>query len=100
MMRPIVTDAAWSLCLLVTTVSCAKVLEPIETLWGVGRPKEPWGSVSLQSKGQFGGISQPTVKYRELAVFPSIRALRDTAILMIQVLQQSTTSNFVQYLAA
>jgi len=59
MMRPIVTDAAWSLCLLVTTVSCAKVLEPIETLWGVGRPKEPWGLYPSRARDNSGASPSP-----------------------------------------
>jgi len=57
-MRPIVTDVAWSVCLLVTAVSCAKTDEPIETPFGTWTkdsrgPEETWvrtGSPDLPRK--------------------------------------------------
>ena len=57
-MRPIATDAAWSVCLLFTTTSFTKTTEPIEVPFGIWtrvkesftrwRPGLPNGSGSLK----------------------------------------------------
>ena len=50
-MRPIVTDVPWpvSVCLLVTTVSCAKMAEPVEMLfWG----RVVWTQLTMCRWGQ------------------------------------------------
>jgi len=73
-MRPIITDAAWSIgvsvCLLVTTVSCAKADKPIEMPLGtrtrVGTRNDVLGGggVRIAPEGDviWGG---PSMKYTE-----------------------------------
>ena len=48
-MRPIARVEAWSVCPLVTTISCAKTVEPVELLFGV------WTRVGLRNH-VLGGI--------------------------------------------
>jgi len=59
-MRPIITDVAWSVCLLVTTMSCSKSTEPTESPFGawtwVGPRNHVLGGVPVtpQETGSFG----------------------------------------------
>jgi len=69
-MWPIVTDKAWSVCVLITIMSCAKTYEPTEMRFEaglrVGGPTEPCVRVygpDVPEKGAILGISRPTVKY-------------------------------------
>ena len=73
-MRPIVTDVAWSVCLLVSTASCEQTER--ETVWAVdsGGPRKPIGG------GNFSGMSRAMVICREC---PSlVRVIRWTASAM------------------
>ena len=47
-MRPIAADVAWSVCLLIATMSCAKMAEPIQMLFWV------WTSGVIKSSTSFG----------------------------------------------
>jgi len=66
------TIATTSLCLLVTTVSYAKVLEPIETLWDVdsGRPKEPWELYPSRARDNLGASPSPLWAGRRPQIVP------------------------------
>ena len=73
-MRPIVTDIAWSVCLLVSTASCEQTER--ETVWAVdsGGPRKPIGG------GNFSGMSRAMVIYRECLSL--VRVIRWTASAM------------------
>jgi len=54
--RPVATDVGWSVGLLVTTVSCAKMAEPINMPFGVWTHRAKklyirWGPRSPQGRG-------------------------------------------------
>ena len=52
-MQPIVTEVAWSVYLLITTVSCARMAEPIKMLFGV------WTRVGSKIHILGGGLEPP-----------------------------------------
>ena len=62
-MRHIATDVAWSVCVLITTVSRKKTDESIEIafeLWTRVRPRNHyWGSGSLKTRGSWEGVVPP-----------------------------------------
>ena len=67
-----------SVCLLVTTMSCVKSAELINTIWDVDSsgPKELYilgGGLDVpRRRGNFGAISWPIVKYREYPVWAKV----------------------------
>ena len=71
-MQPIATDVAWSVCvcLLVITISCAKVIEPIEmpmpfALWTRVEPRNHVLGGGSEGEGAVWGHLLPYCKYRE-----------------------------------
>ena len=76
--RPIVANVLWSVCLLVTTVSCAKTAKPIEMSFGMWTRVSPRNSHIYQVEDRIRdhpgegaileGISRPNVQYREVGI--------------------------------